>query len=50
LKKSILEVFLIYLCNTKSEDYSQKLPKISEDFYFLIKFLDAAKKQRKREK
>jgi hypothetical protein len=50
LKKSILEVFLIYLCNTKSEEYSQKLPKISEDFYFLIKFLDAAKKQRKREK
>jgi hypothetical protein len=50
LKKSILEVFFSYLCNTKSEDYSPKLPKISEDFYFLIKFLDAAKKHRKRTK
>jgi hypothetical protein len=48
LKKSVLEIFLSYLCNTKSEDYSPKLPKISEDFYFLIKFLDAAEKDRKR--
>jgi hypothetical protein len=48
LKKSLLEIFLSYLCNTKSEDYSPKLPKISEDFYFLIRFLDAAQKGRKK--
>jgi hypothetical protein len=48
LKKSILEVFLSYLCNTQSEDYSPKLPKISEDFYFLIRFLEAAYKDRKK--
>jgi hypothetical protein len=45
LRKSLIEIFFCYLCNTKPEVYNANLNNIASDYYFLIKFLEEMERQ-----
>jgi hypothetical protein len=40
LKKSLMEIFFSYLCNTDNENYKREMKDIATDFYCLIQFLE----------
>jgi hypothetical protein len=48
LKKSLMEILFSYLCNTNVEDYKPDMKEVVTDFYFLLKFLEIAEKDKKK--
>jgi hypothetical protein len=42
LKRILIDLFFAYMCNMNCQDYKPEMKEICNDFYCLIKFLEAA--------